>query len=197
MGVACASRFPYEVVIFRRRIFANKESAMKNHALKYILVSSLMMVASFAHAELKVAIVDMQKVVQNSPGGKKAKASLEEEFTKKKKELEKKETELKKMGEEIEKKKAVLSEDALKKKQAEFQDEMLKYRELVSRSQGEIQKRQADLAAPILEKVGKILDRLSKEKSYDIVLEKGAGILRFNPALNITDDVLKELEKEK
>lgn len=163
---------------------------------KYILVA-LMMTASWAQADFKVAVVDMQKVVQSSAAGKKAKATLEDEFNKKKKELEKKESELKKLNDDIEKKKAVMSEDALQKRHAEFQGEMMKYRELVNRSQSEIQKRQGELSAPILEKISKILDRMMKEKSYDLILENNPGILRFSSALNITDEVLKELEKEK
>ena len=42
--------------------------------------------------------------------------------------------------EDLEKKKSVLSEEALGKKQAEFQEEMLKYRDVVGKSQLEIQK---------------------------------------------------------
>lgn len=164
---------------------------------KYILVSLFLVASSFAHAELKIAIVDMQRVVQGSAAGKKAKATLEDEFNKKKKELEKKEAELKKLNDDIEKKKAVMSEDALQKRHAEFQGEMMKYRELVNKSQGDIQKRQGELSAPILEKISKILDRLMKEKSYDLILENNPGILKATAALNITDDVLKELQKEK
>ena len=43
---------------------------------KFVLMSLIvgMMTASAAHAELKIAVVDMQKVVQGSAAGKKAKA---------------------------------------------------------------------------------------------------------------------------
>ena len=160
-------------------------------------MSLIMMATSFAQADLKIAIVDMQKVVQSSAAGKKAKATLEDEFNKKKKELEKKEAELKKLNDDIEKKKAVMSEDALQKRHQEFQGEMMKYRDLVNKSQSEIQKRQSELSAPILEKISKILDRLMKEKSYDLILENNPGILRSTAALNISEEVLKELEKEK
>ena len=91
-----------------------------------LIVLSMLMTASFAHAEAKVGYIDMQKAIQSTSAGKKAKTELEGDFNKKKKELEKKEADLKKMGEDLEKKKSVLSEDALNKKQAEFQEEMLK-----------------------------------------------------------------------
>lgn len=169
---------------------------MKKYAVSFVLFVFILS-ASWAQAEVKIAIVDMQKVVQSSSAGKKAKSTLEEEFNKKKKELEKKEAELKKMNDDIEKKKAVMSEDALQKRHQEFQGEMMKYRELVNKSQAEIQKRQNELAAPIMEKVSKVLDRMMKEKSYDLILENNPGILRAANAINISDEVLKEIEKEK
>lgn len=165
--------------------------------MKASLLSLVFLFSLQARAELKVAVVDIQKVVQNSAAGKKTKSTLEEEFNKRKKEIEKKELELKKMGEDIEKRKAVLSEDALQKRHGEFQGEMIKYREMVNRSQVEIQKRQADLSAPMLEKISKILDRLMKEKSYDLILEQGPGVLKVASSIDITDQVLKEFEKDK
>ncbi len=95
---------------------------------------------------------------------KKPKQSLEGEFNKKEKELEKKEADLKKMGEDLEKKKSVLSEEALGKKQAEFQEEMLKYRDVVGKSQVEIQKKERELTAPILEKLKKVIGKLAKRQ---------------------------------
>ena len=112
---------------------------------KLVVVLGALLMAAAAHAETKIGFVDMQKAIQSTSAGKKAKTELETEFNKKKKELEKKEADLKKMGEDLEKKKSVLSEDALGKKQAEFQEEMLKYRDVVGKSQVEIQKKRKRL----------------------------------------------------
>ncbi|HWU44071.1 MAG TPA: OmpH family outer membrane protein [Bdellovibrio sp.] len=164
---------------------------------KWILGMAVLMAAMVAQAESKVAVVDMQKAIQSTSAGKKAKADLESDFNKKKKELEKKEADLKKMGEELEKKKSVLSEEALGKKQTEFQEEMLKYREVVGKSQSEIQKKEMELTAPILEKMKKVIAKLAKEKGYSLVLENSQAIL-FSAAENdLTDDVIKAYEKEK
>lgn len=165
---------------------------MKTKLFVFVLLLSFQ-----AQAELKVGVVDIQKVVQDSAAGKKTKSMLEEEFNKKKKDIEKKEAELKKLGEDIEKRKAVLSEEALQKRHSEFQTEMGKYREMVSRSQVEMQKRQAELTTPLLDKISKILDRMMKEKSYDMILEQGPGVLKVASSINITAEVLKEFEKEK
>lgn len=164
---------------------------------KMLIAMSLLLAASFANAESKVGVVDMQKAIQTTSAGKKAKAELETEFNKKKKELEKKEADLKKMGEDLEKKKSVLSEEALGKKQAEFQEEMMKYRDVVGKSQLEIQKKERDLTAPILEKMKKVIAKMAKEKGYSLIVENSQIVLYATSEADITEDVIKAFEKEK
>lgn len=163
-----------------------------------LVLSSLLLAAGMARAaESKIAVVDMQKAVQATAAGKKAKSELEGEFEKRKKELQKKEADLKKMGEDLEKKKSVLSEEALAKKQGEFQEEMLKYRDQVGKSQMEIQKKDRDLTQPILEKMRKVIEKVAKDKGYTLVLENSAMILYSGKDNDLTDEVIKAFEKEK
>ncbi len=164
---------------------------------KMLVVVAVLMAASFAQAQGKIGFVDMQKAIQSTAAGKKAKDELEKDFNKKKKELEKKEADLKKMGEDLEKKKSVLSEEALGKKQAEFQEEMLKYRDVVGKSQVEIQKKERDLTAPILEKMKKVISKISKEGGYSLVLENSQMVLYADQGADLTDAVVKAFEKEK
>ncbi len=148
-------------------------------------------------ADQKIALVDLQKAVQATAQGKKAKTELETELEKKKKELQKKDADLKKMNEDLEKKKSVLSEEALSKKQAEFQEEMVKFRDVVGKSQMEIQKRERELTQPILDKMRKIIEKVGKEKGYTLILESGPFVLYADKAQDITDDVIKAFEKNK
>ncbi|MFV8258536.1 OmpH family outer membrane protein [Bdellovibrio bacteriovorus] len=164
---------------------------------RMLIVLSMLLTASLAQAEAKVGFVDMQKAIQSTSAGKKAKTELETEFNKKKKELEKKEADLKKMGEDLEKKKSVLSEEALGKKQAEFQEEMLKYRDVVGKSQIEIQKKERELTAPILDKMKKVIAKLAKDKGYTLVLENSQMVLYATADADLTTEVIAAFEKEK
>lgn len=161
------------------------------------ILSALFLAGSVAVAETKIGYVDMQKAVQATAAGKKAKAELEGEFEKRKKELQKKEADLKKMGEDLEKKKSVLSEEALQKKQGEFQEEMMKYRDQVGKSQLEIQKKDRDLTQPILDKMRKVIEKVAKSKGYALILENNAMVLYAGKENDLTDDVIKAFEKEK
>lgn len=168
----------------------------KGMTKQVVVIASLILSASWVHAaETKIGFVDMQKAIQSTAAGRKAKAELEGEFNKKKKELEKKEADLKKMGEDLERKRSVLSEEVLAKKQAEFQEEMLKYRDVVGKSQIDIQKKERDLTAPILEKMKKTIEKVAKEKGYAMVLENSQLVLYATAESDLTDAVIKAYEK--
>lgn len=161
-----------------------------------VLVS--LMVGFSAAAEVKIGYVDLQKAIQETSAGKKAKAELEKDFNKRKKDLEKMEADLKKMGEDLEKKAMVLSDDIRGKKQAEFQQEMMKYREAVSKNQLEIQKKERDLTLPIIKKLREVIEDIAKKDGYTMVLEKAEqSVLWAKQEADLTDDVVKAFEKKK
>lgn len=165
---------------------------------KILLITSLSLVMALpSMAEFKMGVVNLQKAIQSTSQGKKAKTELETDFEKKKKELQKKEADLKKMQEDIEKKKSVLSEEVLSKKQEEFREEMMKFQQVVAKNQQEIQKKEQELTQPILEKMKKIIEKVSKEKGYSLVIENAALVLYSDGSTDITDDVVKVFEKEK
>ena len=154
------------------------------------------MAATASAAELKVGVVDMQKAIQSTVAGKKAKKELEGEFEKKKKELKKKEDDLKKKAEDFEKKKMVLSDKIREEKQGELQEEMMKFREELGKSQTVIQEKERDLTKPILDKIQKVIGEIAKEKDLSLILEKSEQSVMFaKPDLDITDDIVKRADK--
>lgn len=149
-------------------------------------------------AETKIGYVDMQKAVQATAAGKKAKTDLEAEFNKRKKELDKKKADIEKMGQDLEKKKSVLSEEVLGKKQMELQEEMMKFQKVVGENQLEIQKKEKELTMPILEKMRKVIEKVASEKQFSIVLERNEqNILYAQKETDLTDDVVKAFETQK
>lgn len=153
---------------------------------------------SFAAEDVRLATVDLQKAIQSTTAGKKAKAELESEFNKKQKEIQKKEADLKKMQEDLEKRKLALTEEVLNKKQEEMQKEMLNYRQFVGESQNEIQKRERELTAPILQKMEKIIKKMAEEGGYTMILEKGSqGVIWAKKDVDLTDKLVAAFEKEK
>ncbi|GIL17725.1 MAG: OmpH outer membrane protein [Oligoflexia bacterium] len=167
--------------------------------MKKILMSLVMVVGASAFgAESKIGFVDVQKAIQSTAAGKKAKESLDAEFQKRKQNLDKKKADIEKMGQDLEKKKSVLSEEVMNKKQMELQEEMLKFQKTVAENQVEIQKKEKDLVEPILEKMKKTIEKVAQEKGFTLVIEKqGQNVLFAQKDSDLTEDVVKAFEKEK
>lgn len=169
---------------------------MKRNVFGFVLLA-LMFSAGSLQAQTKVGLVDLQKAIQSTEAGKKAKKELEAEVEKKKKDIQKREADLKKMQEDLEKKKGLLSDEVFQKRQGEFQDEMLKYREAFGKSQADLQKRERDLTQPILEKMKKVVDRIAKQKGLNLIIENSPMILYSDASIDITNEVVQAFEKEK
>lgn len=168
---------------------------MKFQLLAAMAASLLISVPAWAQ---KVGFVDVQKAVQTTAAGKKAKAALDGEFKKRKDGLDKKKSDIEKMGQDLEKKKSVLSEEVLGKKQMELQEEMMKFQKVVGENQMEIQKKEEELVGPILEKMKTVIEKVAKEKGYAMVMDKkGQNVLYAVAEADLTDDVVKAFEKEK
>ena len=164
-----------------------------------VLVGALLF-GSMAAAEFKMAYVDIHQAIEKSAMGKKAKEEMKKEADKKNKDLEKKKADLDKMGEDIEKKKSVLSEEALQKRGQELQIEAQKFRETVSKAQAELAKKENELLEPIVTKVKSVIEKISKEKGISMVIQSNQNaqiVLYANTESNLTDEVVKALEKDK
>ncbi len=141
-------------------------------------------------ADVKIGVIDMQKALQTVDAGKKARAELEKDFNARKKELQSEEEKLKKLDEEFKKQSLALSDEARSKKQMEFQQKVMKLQEMVGRSQQEIQKREAELTGPLIEKIRAVITDVAKTKGFSMIIEKNAGSVLFH---NEKDDVTSEV----
>lgn len=163
------------------------------------LMSLVFALGSFSArgAEFKMGFIDMQKAIQATTAGKKAKKDLEDEFNKKKKDLDKRETDIKKMGEDFEKRSMAMNEESRMKKQGEIQNEMKKYQELAAKSQMEIQKRERDLTQPIVTKLRSIIEDIAKKEDFTAILEKSEqSVMWAKKEIDLTDRVVKEYDKK-
>jgi outer membrane protein len=166
----------------------------KTATIGFILCSLVLNSAIARAEESKIGIIDMQKCIQNSEAGKKAKSELETAFNKKKKELQDQEAGLKKMQEEFQKKQAALSEAARREQQEKIQERIMKFQENFQRSQAEIQKKEQEMSAPIIQKIRDKVSEIAKKRGLNLILEKNDNIVLYSEdKFEITDEVMKSL----
>ncbi len=158
----------------------------------FFVCTALLMILSFSApalaADVKIAVVDMADVIFNSAEGKKAQETLKRKGQELGKELERQKSDFGKQVEEYQKQAAVMKEDARKKKEEEFGKKQMELQQKVGSSQQELSKLEEKELKPLYEKFSKVVDQVSKEGKYTVVLDKRV-VIGFDPAIDITDKV--------
>jgi outer membrane protein len=151
--------------------------------------------------EGKLGYVDSQKIFAQSPEFQEAQDKFD-------KEVEDWNTRAATMNEEVEKLKDESQKNSLvwsstKKKEAEEnlkikQDSLQAYLDETFGPSGKAEKRMAELSKPIKDRVIGIIKRIAIENDFDVVLDAAnVSIAYAKESLDLTDEVLAEMEKEK
>jgi outer membrane protein len=164
-----------------RKIFA--------FAIAYALVGGF--AVRLAHADDKLAFVDLQRALEETNEGKAAKARLKSDFDKKQKELDEKQEELKKMKDDFDKKSALMKEDAKQKMQQDMQQRLMQLQETYARLQGDLQKKEAEATRGILAKLSNVVQKIAERENFVMVLERSSSVVYGKPALDITNEVIR------
>ncbi|HZL97435.1 MAG TPA: OmpH family outer membrane protein [Terriglobales bacterium] len=139
---------------------------------------------------LRVAIIDVNKILNDSEAGKGAKKKMEARYEELKKTIDAKQEEARKIKEEIDKQKVMVGKEKLKEKEDALQAKVNELRQLTQEGEREMQTRQSELTRDVLKSVESKVDVVVKADKLDLVLEKSAGVVHYNPSMDITQRVL-------
>ncbi|MFP4391497.1 MAG: OmpH family outer membrane protein [Desulfohalobiaceae bacterium] len=147
--------------------------------------------------DLKVAVVDLQHVLDNSKPGEEAIQELEQEFGGMQQRLDKRKSELDSMREEMQKQSMVLSQEAQSDKQSEFRQKVQNFQELYQEYQQRVRAKEQELRDPIIQDLVKIIQDYGQEHGFDIILDKqNSGLVYNTQELEITEKVLELLNQK-
>ena len=162
------------------------------------MVATVILAAGPAIAQgLKIAVIDVNKVLNESEAGKVARKKMEDRYEELKKKVDSLSEEAKKMKEEIDKQKILLGKEKLKAKEDALAAKVAELRKVSKESEDEMQRRQRDLTREVLKVIEGQVDKIVKEEKIDLVLERSSGVVHFDPSLDITGKVLALVNKEK
>ncbi len=149
-----------------------------------------------AHADAKIGVVDLQRAINETEDGRKAKAQLQTLFKSRQQELDKKQKDLGKMKDDIEKQKDVLARDVVQKKFDAYQKLFTELQQIYVEYQKELAGKEAELTKGILERMQRIVQRIGQAGGYTLVLERSEGGVVWVPTnLDLTDDVIQRYNK--
>jgi len=149
-----------------------------------------------ADQTVKFGSIDVQKVLNDSDSGKKAKADLEVLIKSKQATIDEKGKIIEKLKSDIEKQASVLSAEARKAKEDELEKVLREYQRLVQDSQAEIKKKEGEHTDTILKDIREIIDKIGEEEGYTLIIERGM-VLYSNKGIDITDSIIKKYDELK
>lgn len=150
--------------------------------------------------EVKVGYVDSQKILSEYKATAEQKKLFDKEVQSYKEKAAEMQRRIDQLKSDVESQKLVLSETARAAKLEEIDRLTRQYEDYVQQiwgPQGKIEEKNAELMAPLIKKINEAVELIAKNESYTMIFDISQGQLVFaQEGLNITDEVVKELNKE-
>lgn len=165
--------------------------------LVLMTVLCVTLVAKQAHAEEKIALVSLQKALNEVEEGKRAKAKLQKDIDVKKKQIDSLKAEFETMSKQLEKDKTLLSQDAYKTKTQELQTKYLEIQNKASTFERDIRTQELESSQKIILSLRQVVKDISAKDGYTLVIENSAETVLFSKnAEDITTKVIAAFNKK-
>lgn len=150
---------------------------------------------------IKIAVMDQQAVIERSKVGKAALEEVKTYQATRQKIITADEQELKELEQAIQDPNSKLSEAAKQEKQEQFRSKVEAYQRRLQDFNREIQQKQREMAAEYSKKIADAAQAVAQREGFVAVLDKGNEsmfriVLYHQPALDVTDLVVKEFDRQ-
>jgi outer membrane protein len=162
---------------------------MKNIGKTAVLLL-VALAAAPAMAELKLAFINTQRVMSESPQAKKASKKIEDEFLRREQELQQMSKSLKALQEGQEKNALTMSEGDRRAKEREISDLNRDLQRKQREFREDLNLRKNEEMASILERANKVIKQIAEAEKFDLIVQEA---VYFSPRIDITDKVIKAL----
>jgi outer membrane protein len=163
----------------------------RSRVVSLLVALALAIGAPRVYAQVRFAVVDMQRALLETNDGRRAKAQLKKLFEARQEQLNSRQEALKRMKEDIEKQKNVISREALEKRMGEYQQEFVKLQQNYLEYQQELAQKEAELTKSILVNLQGVVSHIGDAGEYDAILDQGA-VVWSRTQYDITGQVIRE-----
>ena len=175
-------------------------AAMAGRALVALALAALLCAgaaqAQPLSAPLKIGIVELNRALNESKAGPRSKNVLLAAKSQKETELKAQEQELSKLQDELNTN-IMLSKEAKEQREAQLRERQRDLRQAVQEAQRQLQEQERKLTESVISELNTVVDLVSREETFDLVLERTAAqaILysRFK-FIDITDKVIERYD---
>ena len=171
---------------------------MRRAMLSAALALALVALARPASAELKVGLVDVQRALNESGAGKKAKEQFKVEVDRMQDSLKREKDQLDRLKDELEKKSAVLKEEQRKTMAEDFERKRRDLRRKLEDSDAELRKKDSELTSGILKELVVVIQEIGDRDGYTLILETSSSAVLYGAkSIDITDEVIRAFNAKK
>ena len=160
------------------------------------LIPLLGLALPFAAAQaVDIGYIDMQVVVEKSRLGNKIQEKLRKDFEPKTKPIEEEEQALRQADASLAKEAALMSKDQLEKKEAELKKRFAAWEKVAAPLQQELVKAKQEGQREVLVSAQKAANAVAKQNKLGMIVERSqGGIVYLDKSLDITDEVIKQMD---
>jgi len=142
---------------------------------------------------IKLGVVDVQQVLNQSQRGMAIRAKLDQERATRQKELDAKQQELVKLQQDLEKQASVLSEQAKRDKREALERRVRDARRLAEDANRELEKRIREAEVEVTREIFSVIQEFGRDQGYTVVLER-SNIVFSAQTVDVTPDVIKRFD---
>ena len=159
---------------------------------RHVLLTTVIALAGFSASaqELKIGIVNLDRIFREANSAKSAQAKLEQEFGKREKDLNDVATQLKTISDKYEREDPTLSETQRTTRQKQLVDQDRDFQRKRREFQEDLNARKNEELQQVIERANRVVKALAEAEKYDLIVQEAVYV---NPKHDITDKVLKSL----
>ncbi len=147
-----------------------------------------------AHAETKIAVVDIDTILASSKAAKSIKAQVDEKRKTFLKSVKEQEDKLRAEQKEIEKKRADMSKEDLRKAAQGFEEQRLEARNTLKKKKAALDKSYSKAMNKLTDTITEVCQIIADEQQIDLIITR-QNIIIGSKSLDITSDVMAQMNK--
>jgi|GEM_PF-944624 outer membrane protein len=162
--------------------------------LRYYLFLLVLLGTSALHAAPAVGFVDVVKVTRDAPQMKEVEKALEEEFVLREQKIIEMRDQIAALQEKLDKEKRSMSTDERRRLERDIKSRELRYNYNKDEFLQDKQLRTNEERNRVFRVIDEVIAQVGKSKSLEIILSAKAGVLWRSERIDITDDVMQQLQ---
>ncbi|MFY9327103.1 MAG: OmpH family outer membrane protein [Georgfuchsia sp.] len=159
---------------------------------KYLLIAALAILSLPAVAEVRIGVINMERVMRESEPAKKASGKLEKEFKKRSQDLDKVRQQAQAIQEDLEKNGTSLSDSARADKSKELADLSRELQRRQREYNEDLNARRNEELQSIVERTNSAIRSMAEKEYFDLIVQEA---VYASPRVDITDKVIKALSE--